>query len=85
MELHAAGTDGDGNTTRLVLEGVVDAPDGRAWMFRSAALTPGEARTLGEWLLRAAKGRVELLERLTNLAAEIESREAVPKLDGRLE
>lgn len=49
---------------RLIVEGVVDTLDGRAWMFRSECLTGDEARLLGDWLLRAAKGRVELLERL---------------------
>jgi hypothetical protein len=49
----------------VVVDGVVDALAGRAWMFRSACLTRDQARDLGDWLLRAAKGRVELHERLT--------------------
>ncbi|GAB3873435.1 hypothetical protein ACFPIJ_01075 [Dactylosporangium cerinum] len=48
----------------LVVEGVVDAGDGRAWTFRDACLTAAEAATLGGWLLRAAKGRLELPDRL---------------------
>jgi hypothetical protein len=49
----------------LVVEGIVDAGDGRAWTFRDACLTMAEAVTLGRWLLRAAKGRLELPDRLT--------------------
>jgi hypothetical protein len=48
----------------LVVEGVVDAGDGRAWTFRDACLTAAEAATLGGWLLKAAKGRLELPDRL---------------------
>ncbi|MEU0552566.1 hypothetical protein [Dactylosporangium sp. NPDC006015] len=48
----------------LVVEGVVDAGDGRAWTFRDACLTGAEAAGLGQWLLRAAKGRLELPDRL---------------------
>src|SRR4051812_16264427 len=48
----------------LTIEGVVDPQDGRAWMFRAACLTRDEARQLADWLLRAAKGRVDLLDRL---------------------
>jgi hypothetical protein len=68
VELRVAGPAGDETGHEvgpLVVEGVVDALDGRAWMFRAGCLTLEEARLLGEWLLRAAKGRVELLERLT--------------------
>ncbi|MFG2037123.1 hypothetical protein [Dactylosporangium sp. NPDC048998] len=65
VELRAAAAQEDESPQRLVVEGVVDALDGRAWMFRAACLTRDEARLLGEWLLRAAKGRVELQERLT--------------------
>ncbi|MGI5244392.1 WapI family immunity protein [Dactylosporangium sp. CA-139066] len=62
----AAGQEAPGDATALlVVEGIVDALDGRAWTFRSACLTRDEARLLGDWLLRAAKGRVDLLERLT--------------------
>ena len=64
VELRAAGPAGD-EAGPLVVEGVVDALDGRAWMFRAACLTRDEARRLGDWLLRAGKGRVELLQRLT--------------------
>ncbi|WP_344614371.1 WapI family immunity protein [Dactylosporangium salmoneum] len=49
----------------VTVEGVVDALDGRGWTFRARCLSADEARLLGDWLLRAAKGRVELLERLT--------------------
>ncbi|WP_432836714.1 WapI family immunity protein [Dactylosporangium sp. CA-092794] len=62
VELRAAAGEADG---RLTVEGVVDALDGRAWSFRAACLTGGEARRLGEWLLRAAKGRAEPQARLT--------------------
>ncbi|MET7426289.1 hypothetical protein [Dactylosporangium sp. NPDC005555] len=59
----AAGT-GDDPDTPLVVEGIVDAGDGRAWTFRDACLTAAEAATLGGWLLKAAKGRLELPDRL---------------------
>ncbi len=49
----------------LVVEGIVDTVDGRGWTFRDACLTVAEAATLGGWLLRAAKGRLELPDRLT--------------------
>ncbi|GAA4246376.1 hypothetical protein GCM10022255_017350 [Dactylosporangium darangshiense] len=62
VELRAAPSS---ETGPLVVEGTVDALDGRAWMFRAECLSGDEARLLGDWLLRAAKGRVELLERLT--------------------
>ncbi|WP_433057870.1 WapI family immunity protein [Dactylosporangium sp. CS-033363] len=48
----------------LFVEGVVDALDGRAWSFRAPALSPEEAKDLGNWLLKAAKGRIEPQERL---------------------
>jgi hypothetical protein len=48
----------------LVVEGVVDTGDGRAWTFRDACLTAAEAATLGGWLLKAAKGRLDLPDRL---------------------
>lgn len=74
VELHSAGPGGDehggpaggeaATGGRLVVDGAVDALDGRAWRFRAACLTRDEARLLGDWLLRAAKGRVELTERL---------------------
>ncbi|WP_238018393.1 hypothetical protein KZZ52_09215 [Dactylosporangium sp. AC04546] len=63
IELHM--TEGE------VVDGVVDAGDGRAWMFRAPCLTRDEARLLGDWLLRVAKGRVELHERLTFAAPEL--------------
>ncbi|HTJ37709.1 MAG TPA: hypothetical protein VL738_31135 [Dactylosporangium sp.] len=65
VELRATPSPGDGETGPLVVDGIVDALDGRAWMFRAACLSGDEARLLGDWLLRAAKGRVELLDRLT--------------------
>lgn len=49
----------------LVVEGIVDTGDGRGWTFRDACLTGAEAATLARWLLRAAKGRLELPDRLT--------------------
>ncbi|MFI5908744.1 hypothetical protein [Dactylosporangium sp. NPDC051541] len=49
----------------LIVEGAVDALDGRAWRFRAPALTAEEAKRLGDWLLKAAKGRIELQERLS--------------------
>lgn len=49
----------------LVVEGIVETGDGRGWTFRDACLTVAEAATLGGWLLRAAKGRLELPDRLT--------------------
>jgi hypothetical protein len=49
----------------LLVEGTVDALDGRAWQFRAPCLTAEEAERLGDWLLKAAKGRIELQERLT--------------------
>lgn len=63
VELHLAEPQEDGPL--LVVDGVVDALDGRAWMFRAPCLTRDEAQLLADWLLRAAKGRVELQERLT--------------------
>ncbi|MEU7875312.1 hypothetical protein [Dactylosporangium sp. NPDC049140] len=48
----------------LLVEGVVDALDGRAWRFREPCLTAEEAKRLADWLLKAAKGRIELPERL---------------------
>ncbi|WP_432987388.1 WapI family immunity protein [Dactylosporangium sp. CA-233914] len=60
VELRAVEATGE----TLVVEGVVDALDGRAWMFRAPCLTRAEARQLGDWLLKAAKGQIELLERL---------------------
>lgn len=72
VELHPAGGEPDGNSgASLVVDGVVDARDGRAWMFRAACLTRAEARLLGDWLLRAAKGRVQLLDRLAFAAPEL--------------
>ncbi|MEV4511903.1 hypothetical protein AB0K00_23405 [Dactylosporangium sp. NPDC049525] len=55
----------------LVVEGIVDAGDGRAWTFRDACLTAAEGATLGGWLLRAAKGRLELPHRLTFAAPSL--------------
>ncbi|MEV0127276.1 hypothetical protein AB0H83_02230 [Dactylosporangium sp. NPDC050688] len=55
----------------LVVEGVVDAGDGRAWTFRDACLTAEEAATLGGWLLKAAKGRLELPDRLSFAAPSL--------------
>nr|BFE62429.1 hypothetical protein GCM10020063_069550 [Dactylosporangium thailandense] len=49
----------------LLVEGAVDALDGRAWRFRAPALTAEEAKRLADWLLKAAKGRIELQDRLT--------------------
>src|SRR4051794_21662634 len=60
VELHAVST-----ADSLTIEGVVDPLDGRAWMFRAPCLTPDQARQVADWLLRAAKGRVDLLDRLT--------------------
>lgn len=54
----------DGTRSELVVEGVVDTPDGRSWRFRDACLTRAEAAALGGWLLRAAKGRLEPPDRL---------------------
>jgi hypothetical protein len=48
----------------LIVEGSIDPLDGRAWQFRAACLTAEEAKRLGDWLVKAAKGRIELLERL---------------------
>jgi hypothetical protein len=48
----------------LVVEGIIDAGDGRAWTFRDACLTVAEGTQLGGWLLKAAKGRLELPSRL---------------------
>src|SRR5262245_38022239 len=49
----------------LLVEGAVDALDGRAWRFRAPVLTLEEAKRLADWLLKAAKGRIELQERLS--------------------
>ena len=60
--MRAGGATEDG--TDGIVEGIVETLDDRAWMFRARCLTAVEARQLGDWLLKAAKGRVELLERL---------------------
>ncbi|GAA3281895.1 hypothetical protein Dvina_09950 [Dactylosporangium vinaceum] len=49
----------------LLVEGTVDTLDGRAWRFRGPVLSAEEAKRLGDWLLKAAKGRIEPQERLT--------------------
>jgi len=55
----------------LLIDGVVDARNGRIWTFRAACLTLDEARLLGDWLLRAAKGRIDPHDRLTFAAPEL--------------